>query len=86
MTTMTDATGADLVKVAAQSLRISERLNRQITEEGAQRHEFSYANTLLCLCAEVLGAFYSLVVSRTLCATRETMWTLCGAFSEVGGC
>ncbi|MBS1859335.1 MAG: hypothetical protein JST11_28435 [Acidobacteria bacterium] len=68
-----DNTEADLTQLIARSLRISEPLNRRIKSEG-EKANFSYANTLLCLCAEVLSAFGSLAEARSRKQVRHAAW------------
>jgi hypothetical protein len=71
---MTEATAADLARLAARSFKISEPLNRQIRIEGGDGSNFSYANTLLCLCAEVLCAFRWLVEAHSERQVQHCAW------------
>ena len=70
---MTDATTDDLARLAAQSVTISEPLNRRIKNKGFQSG-FSYANVLLCLCAEVLGSVHSLAQARSQKQVQHAAW------------
>jgi hypothetical protein len=63
-----------IMQLAAHSLRISETLNRRIEEDSAQQDGFSYANTLLCLCAEVLNTFRSLAEAHFKNQVQHTAW------------
>ena len=71
---MTEETAADLTKLAAHSLRISETLNRQIKADGVQKDGYSHPNTLLCLCAEVLRMFCYLVDAHFKKQVQHTAW------------
>jgi hypothetical protein len=69
---MTEATAADLIKLTAYSVRVAEPLKKQIKDEGDL--SFSYANTLLCLCAEVLRAFHFLVEAHFRKQVQHAAW------------
>ena len=69
---MTEKTGADLAGVAIRSAKIFEPLKRHV--DGGDHCKSAYANTLVCLCAEVLSAFSSLVDAHSRSQLQETAW------------
>ena len=68
-----DNTLEELAQMLALSARVGERLNRKLAQEDGE-DEFSYANTLLCLSAEVLGAFSFLVEAHRRKQVQHAAW------------